>query len=183
MYYSDVPGVEADDTMYVDGAKKPTELGFFLQDKLELDDVIINAGLRVDMLNPDEETLVSVDSIGQYGQSKYIREDSWKDLGTFTEIQPRLGVSFPLTENTNVYGYYGRFSQLVDLNSTYYTAYDYRTQIAVGGNYYTNPIGFGLEPVRTTQYEIGFKRSFGNLAALKVTGFYKNQKVLPRQIK
>ena len=178
MYYSDVPGVEADDTMYVDGAKKPTELGFFLQDKLELDDVIINAGLRIDMLNPDEETLVSVDSIGQYGQSKYIREDSWKDLGTFTEIQPRLGVSFPLTENTNVYGYYGRFSQLVDLNSTYYTAYDYRTQIAVGGNYYTNPIGFGLEPVRTTQYEIGFKRSFGNLAALKVTGFYKNQKGL-----
>ena len=130
------------------------------------------------MLNPDEETLVSVDSIGQYGQSKYIREDSWKDLGTFTEIQPRLGVSFPLTENTNVYGYYGRFSQLVDLNSTYYTAYDYRTQIAVGGNYYINPIGFGLEPVRTTQYEIGFKRSFGNLAALKVTGFYKNQKGL-----
>ncbi len=177
-YYTDVPGVEARDTMYVDGAKKPTEFGFFLQDKLELDDVIINAGVRVDMLNPDEETLVSIDSIGQYGQSKYIRPESWKDLGTFTEIQPRLGVSFPLTDNTNVYGYYGRFSQLVDLNSTYYTAYNYRTQIAVGGNYYSNPVGFGLEPVRTTQYEIGFKRSFGNLAALKVTGFYKNQKGL-----
>ena len=29
MYYSDVPGVDTDDTMYVDGAKKPTELGFF----------------------------------------------------------------------------------------------------------------------------------------------------------
>ena len=37
------PGVEADDTMYVDGAKKPTGW-FFFQDKLELDDVIINAG-------------------------------------------------------------------------------------------------------------------------------------------
>ena len=99
-------------------------------------------------------------------------------MGTFTEVQPRIGVSFPLTDNTNVYGYYGRFSQLVDLNSMYYTAYDYRTQIAVGGNYYVNPIGFGLEPVRTTQYEIGFKRSFGDMAALKVTGFYKNQKGL-----
>ena len=51
-YYTDVPGVQARDTMYVDGAKKPTEFGFFLQDKLELDDVIINAGVRVDMLNP-----------------------------------------------------------------------------------------------------------------------------------
>ena len=177
-YYSDIPGVSARDTMYIDGAKNPTEMGFFVQDKLELDDIIINAGVRVDMLNPDEETLVSVDSIQQYDQSKYIKPDSWKDLGTYTEIQPRLGVSFPLTENTNVYGYYGRFTQLVDLNSTYYTAYDYRTQIAVGGNYYSNPVGFGLEPVRTTQYEIGFKRSFAGLAALKVTGFYKNQKGL-----
>ncbi|MBH09836.1 MAG: hypothetical protein CMG74_05655 [Candidatus Marinimicrobia bacterium] len=177
-YYSDIPGVTARDTMYIDGAKKPTEMGFFVQDKIELDDIIINAGVRVDMLNPDEETLVSVDSIQQYDQSKYIKPDSWKDLGTFTEIQPRLGISFPLTDNTNVYGYYGRFTQLVDLNSTYYTAYDYRTQIAVGGNYYLSPVGFGLEPVRTTQYEIGFKRSFGDLAALKVTGFYKNQKGL-----
>ena len=120
----------------------------------------------------------SVDSIQQYDQSKYIKPESWEDLGTFTEIQPRLGISFPLTDNTNVYGYYGRFTQLVDLNSTYYTAYNYRTQIAVGGNYYLSPVGFGLEPVRTTQYEIGFKRSFGDLAALKVTGFYKNQKGL-----
>ena len=177
-YYSDVEGVSDRDTMYVDGAKTPSEMGFFIQDKIELDDIVINAGLRIDMLDPDEETLVAIDSIEQYDLSKYIKESSWKDMGTFTEVQPRIGVSFPLTDNTNVYGYYGRFSQLVDLNSMYYTAYDYRTQIAVGGNYYGNPIGFGLEPVRTTQYEIGFKRSFGDMAALKVTGFYKNQKGL-----
>ena len=42
--------------------------------------MIINAGLRIDMLNPDEETLVSVDSIGQYGNlniSERILERSW----------------------------------------------------------------------------------------------------------
>ena len=109
---------------------------------------------------------------------QYIKESSWKDMGTFTEVASYWSL-LPLTDNTNVYGYYGRFSQLVDLNSMYYTAYDYRTQIAVGGNYYVNPIGFGLEPVRTTQYEIGFK---GLLAALKVTGFYKSQKGLPKPI-
>ena len=61
----------------------------------------------------------------------------------------------------------------------YYTAHDYRIQMGIGGNYYgDNTIGFGLEPVRTTQYEIGFKQQISNDAALKVTGFYKNQKGL-----
>ena len=36
--------------MYIDGAKTPSEMGFFIQDKIELDDIVINAGLRIDML-------------------------------------------------------------------------------------------------------------------------------------
>ena len=60
----------------------------------------------------------------------------------------------------------------------YYTAMDYREQMNTGGYFYSNPIGFGLEPVRTTQYEIGLKQQISDDAALKVTGFYKNQKGL-----
>jgi len=60
----------------------------------------------------------------------------------------------------------------------YYTAMDYRQQMNTGGYFYTSPVGFGLEPVRTTQYEIGFKQQIADNAALKVTGFYKNQKGL-----
>ena len=122
--------------------------------------------------------MATPDSINFYETSGYIEPGSWTDVEPYTEIQPRIGVSFPFTDRTNVYGYYGRFSQLVDLNSMYYTAYDYRTQINSGGNFYSNPVGFGLEPVRTTQYEIGFKQQVSDNAALKVTGFYKNQKGL-----
>ena len=57
---------------------------------------------------------------------------SWKEIEPYTEIQPRIGISFPFTDRTNVYGYYGRFSQLVDLNSMYYTAHDYRIQMGIG---------------------------------------------------
>ena len=171
------PG-DAENVVLLDGAKMPTEVGFYLQDKMEFDDIIVNVGIRIDQLDPSEKTLATPDSINFYETSGYIEPDSWTDVEPYTEIQPRIGVSFPFTDKTNVYGYYGRFSQLVDLNSMYYTAYDYRTQINSGGNFYSNPVGFGLEPVRTTQYEIGFKQQVSDNAALKVTGFYKNQKGL-----
>ena len=177
--YRGVPsGQTGEDISYIDGAKKPTEIGFYLQDKMEFDDIIVNVGLRIDQLDPSETAPDRADSLTFYDVSKYVDPASWKTIDPYTEIQPRIGISFPFTDKTNVYGYYGRFSQLVDLNSMYYTAYDYRTQMGVGGNYYNDPIGFGLEPVRTTQYEIGFKQQVSNDAALKVTGFYKNQKGL-----
>ena len=177
-YISDVPGVANQDTSYLDGAKTPTELGFYIQDKMEFDDIIVNLGLRIDQLNPSETAPANANELYFYNVSKYVDPSTWSDVETYTEVQPRIGISFPFTDRTNVYGYYGRFSQLVDLNSMYYTAMDYRNQMNTGGYYYTSPVGFGLEPVRTTQYEIGFKQAISDDAALKVTGFYKNQKGL-----
>lgn len=178
VYINSIPNIANDDTTYLDGAKTPSETGFYIQDKIEFDDIIVNVGLRVDQLDPSETAPASPNELYFYETSKYIETDSWKEVEPYTEIQPRIGISFPFTDRTNVYGYYGRFSQLVDLNSMYYTAMNYREQMNTGGYFYSNPVGFGLEPVRTTQYEIGFKQQISDDAALKVTGFYKNQKGL-----
>ncbi len=167
-----------EDITYMDGAKKPSEFGFYLQDKFEFDDIIVNAGIRIDVLDPDEETLLYPDSVEVYDESSYINLNEWKKVDPFTYIQPRIGISFPVSDVAKIYGYYGKFAQLPDLASNWFTAYDYRTQIARGGNFYTNPVGFGIEPIETTQYEIGFAQSFGNYMALDITGFYKNQKGL-----
>lgn len=167
-----------EDITYMDGSKKPSELGFYLQDKFEFDDIIVNAGIRVDILDTDDETLLTPDSIEIYDMSNYIHLDEWKKVEPFTYIQPRLGISFPISDVAKVYGYYGKFAQLPDLNTVWFTAYEYRSRIARGGYFYLEPAGFGLEPIETTQYEIGFARSFGKIMAVDITGFYKNQKGL-----
>lgn len=169
---------EDENTYYMDGAKQPSELGFYIQDKFEFNDIIVNAGLRIDRLDLDEETLLFADSIEIYDESNYIQLNQWEKVDPSIHIQPRIGVSFPVSDVAKVYGYYGRFAQMPDLGSNWYTAYDYRTQIAVGGNFYTNPVGFGIGAIETTQYEIGFSRLFGQNLALDLTGFYKNQKGL-----
>ena len=177
-YIQSVPGIANADTTYLDGAKTPTEMGFYVQDKMEFEDVVVNVGLRIDQLDPSETAPTSANELYFYDVSKYVDPTTWQEVETYTEVQPRIGVSFPFTDKTNVYGYYGRFSQLVDLNSMYYTAFDYRNQMNTGGYFYVSPVGFGLEPVRTTQYEIGFKQAVSDNAALKLTWFYKNQKGL-----
>src|SRR4030042_6930976 len=45
-----------------------------------------------------------------------------------------------------------------------------------GGFYYINPIGFGLDPIKTTSYEIGFRQQISSVAAIDIAGFYKNIK-------
>jgi len=176
-YIPSSSGANEKDTLYIDGLKKPTEMGFFFQDKIEYNDIVINAGIRVDKLDGDDQTVDRVDSLKLYRGTSYIRADQWKKLEANVEIQPRLGISFPLNDRLVVYGYYGRFSQLNDLQQIYYSQSNYQAQM-LGGNYYLNPIGFGLQPVRTTQYEIGLKRQISDNAAITVTGFYKNQKGL-----
>ena len=145
---------------------------------MESDDLVVNLGIRIDQLDPSETAPASANELYFYNVSKYVDPTTWKEVEPYTEIQPRIGVSFPFTDRTNVYGYYGQFSQLVDLNSMYFTAMDYRNQMNTGGYFYITPVGFGLEPVRTTQYEIGFKQAISNDVALKATWFYKNQKGL-----
>ena len=168
-----------EDVTYIDGPKRPSELGFYLQDKFEFNDIIINAGVRLDVFDPDEETLLYPDSIRLFLDSEYIRLDEWKKVEPYAYIQPRIGISFPVSDIAKIYGYYGKFAQMPDLAATWHTAYDYRTQIGRGGNYYSNnSVGYGIEPSTTTQYEVGFAQQLGNNMAIDITGFYKNQKGL-----
>lgn len=167
-----------EDVTYIDGPKKPSELGLFLQDKFEFDDIVLNAGIRLDILNTDDETLIYPDSVKDYDESSYIRLDNWEKVDPYVYVQPRLGISLPVSDKTQFHGFFGKFAQLPDLNSTWYSAYDYRSQIPRGGYYYLDPVGFGLEPVTTTKYEMGFAQQVSENATIEITAFHKEQKGL-----
>ena len=63
----------------------------------------------IDQLDPSETAPVSANELYFYNVSKYVDPTTWKEVETYTEIQPRIGISFPFTDRTNVYGYYGQF--------------------------------------------------------------------------
>jgi hypothetical protein len=175
-YGYDVYGNETDEDGF-NAPHKPTFASAFIQDKIELDDIILNVGVRYDyidvdnlmMADPTKPELSIVKSSGE------LIEGGWKDVPTFDAISPRLGFSFPVTDNTVFHAQYGKFiqqSRLLDIYQGYYrTSYE-----VAGGFFFTNPVGKDVRPTRTTQYELGFTQQLNDFMSFDVTGYYKDIK-------
>jgi outer membrane receptor protein involved in Fe transport len=105
--------------------------------------------------------------------TKLIPADVLAKGRTFSYVSPKLGFSFPVTDRTVFHMQYGKYVQAPGLDVAY-AGITYTTQILIGGNAFTNPIAYDPEPIRTTQYEIGFTQQFSDFAAFDLTAFYKD---------
>lgn len=129
----------------------------YLQDKIEYPNMIINAGLRYDYFNPNDDYIV--DLLDPEGERK---EATTKQM-----ISPRFGVSFPITDEGILHFSYGHFYQLPPLNKLYRTRVFGANQSPIIG--YAN-----LKPEKTVLYEFGLQQQFTNVLAIDVSAFYKD---------
>ena len=157
--------------------KEPMTLGIYVQDKIEYRNLIVNAGLRYDYIDTDNKELIN-----PMDPSETIAFSSGEvdpagilDVPTFQSISPRLGFSFPVTDQTVFHAQYGKFVQQTRLRDIYQgiyaTGYNLR-----GGFFVANPVGFNVRPTRTTSYELGFTQQIGEFASFDITGYYKDIK-------
>ncbi|MFQ6677402.1 MAG: TonB-dependent receptor domain-containing protein [Fidelibacterota bacterium] len=191
----------------LDGARNPLISAVYIQDKLELKDLILNLGLRYDRIDPDNKRFnpetggalnIIIDSkTGQLAETVYLddtnengeadSDDKYRSLTPTaydatgkplqiksevrTLLSPRVGMAFPVTDKTVFHAQYGKFIQQPELNRMFisYTRFLANMQ---QGNYTTsgNP---DLQPVITTQYELGFKQLITNDISVDATVFYK----------
>ncbi len=181
-YGYDIYGNKADDdftygdSVFVDAPRKPSFTAVYVQDKIEFNDLIINAGLRWDLINTDDKRLVNPVDPEFDSRTNLLRPSAFEDVPTFSQVSPRLGVSFPVSEKTVFYGQYGKFIQATELNDIYYGIQGFSRSIVNPGFSDQTPVGYGLEPIRTTSYELGFRQQLGQSAAFDITGFYRNDK-------
>ena len=170
----DVFGRE-DDGSGLEAPRHPTMGAAFIQDKIEYNDLIVNAGLRIDYFDVDSWRFKDPASPSRNATDFTIDLDSMQKTRTFTEFSPRLGFSFPVSDRTVFHVQYGRFSQMPALRSSFTGGA--RLALELGGqNLINNPSAFDLEPMRTTQYEIGFEQQFSEVASFDITGFYRDVK-------
>lgn len=186
-YGYDFYGNEIDDTEDIDGPKAPRYIGAYIQDKLEYSDLVINAGVRLDYIDNDDIKFVddpttpgvtegpenpSVD-ISQITSYPIYKATGIAKSDPFVGVSPRLGFSFPVSDKTVFHLQWGKFIQAPRLNLIYRGRGNQAT-IFSGGNFIPNPVGFNIQPIRTTQYEVGFTQQFSDNAAFDITGFYKD---------
>jgi hypothetical protein len=175
----------------------PLEIGLYVQDKLEFEGMILNAGLRLDILNPmkksyevshplDEDYQKLYDEIypelpgdDPKGYERWIAFRSLLDNPpgwpeTENKIQtclsPRLGVSFPITESSKLYFNYGHFYQRPPI------AFMYNLNVVSGGVQVPTP---SLKMAQTISYEFGYEQMFFDDFIVNVTAYYKDVKGEP----
>jgi len=167
----DLFGNEIDDGIYA--PKHPIFASGYLQDKFETEDLIINAGLRFDYINMDSWSFIDA-SNPQYDETTHLPILSTEEF-TYQYVSPRLGFSFPVTDQTVFHMQYGKFVQSPSLDVAYRGGHQSAQQL-IGGFAFLNPIAYNPQPIRTTQYEIGFSQQFAEFAAFDITAFYKDIK-------
>ena len=158
---------------------KPREpiLGYiYLQDRFELQDIVLNLGLRMDYFDIKSHELINPELpyAGGLDPNKFDIED-FKIKDVEVKFSPRIGIGFPVTDATVFHAMYGTFFQTPELNDMYAGPFDYNTYITMSPQ---SSFNGGLLSEETTQYEVGFRQLLGANSALNLTAFYKNTKSL-----
>ncbi len=169
----------------------PLEIGLYAQDKLEFEGMTLNAGLRLDYLNPmkqgyqtefplsEEYRKLYADIYSNLpgGAGTYERWLAFRDLmadppGWPTAenrvqvyLSPRLGVAFPITEASKMYFNYGHFYQRPAVS------FMYNTQLNLGSVAVPTP---DLDMARTVSYEFGYEQMILNDFIVNVVAYYKD---------
>ena len=159
----------------------PTSLSLYAQDKMEYEGMIVNAGLRYDLYNPDgvspkdpldplvlneEDGTIKLDK-SEYPVGLPIIKDP-VEPSTKQMISPRLGISFPITDRAKLHFTYGHYYQIPRGDDLYENlSFDMRGAIRRRGN----P---DMDPERTIAYEVGIVQQFTDDLTVDITGFTKD---------
>jgi TonB dependent receptor-like, beta-barrel/Carboxypeptidase regulatory-like domain/TonB-dependent Receptor Plug Domain len=169
----------------------PLDIGLYVQDKLEFEGMILNAGLRFDYLNPmkrgflvqfpmnENYTRLLNDvypnlpgAAGSYERWMYFRTyldtpEGWPETDNKiqTYLSPRLGVAFPVTEASKLYFNYGHFYQRPPV------PFMYNLELTQGAVTVPTP---DLPMARTVSYEFGYEQMFLSEFLVNVTAYYKD---------
>ena len=157
-----------------DGSRHPKYFSAYIQDKFEAEDLVINIGIRIDVIDNDDFTFVDNSNPPWDRDNRGLFLDQIKKKDADVELSPRIGLAFPVTDRTVFHMQYGRFVQAPRLTDIYNGSAWYNAIFIGGTSFQTQNIGLGLDPEITTQYEAGFSQQFTDNAAFDATVFYKN---------
>ncbi len=169
-YYGDNvfdPSQKVDEGL--NGAKHPVLASVYVQDKIELADLVLNLGLRWDYMNANDYRPMNPYDVKLKGG--LMDEDYLEETDAHWSISPRLGLSFPVTDKTVFHAQFGKFTQQPELQYLY-TGWNYLAAQLSQGNQVTvgNP---DLKPVSTTAYELGLGQQLGLNSSISLTAYYK----------
>ena len=154
----------------------PYQIAAYLQDKVELDYLIINVGARFDYFEPKGKYLKNPDNIASLDELKPPFPDSlFADASAKYQFSPRIGISYPMSKFGAVHISYGHFFQVPPFEYLYRNP---NFRIPLTGNFpeqIGNTIGnANLQPQQTVMYEVGLQQALTDDISFTLTAYQKD---------
>jgi outer membrane receptor for ferrienterochelin and colicin len=160
--------------------RKPIEFSAYIQDKIELKELIINIGLRYDFFHPDGQILTDPSDPDIYRPRKESniaktldeRRTYWyKKPSDKSQLSPRLGVAFPITDRGVIHFSYGYFFQIPNFEYLYQNQ-EYKFGAGTGNlGIVGNP---DLKPEQTVNGEVGIQQALTDDICVDLTGYFRD---------
>lgn len=145
----------------------PYEGALYFQNKMEYEALVANLGLRLDFYHLNTKYFID--------KFYPLRDPNLtKRTKLFTKLQPRLGISFPISETTVFHLNYGTFTQRPNFNQLFYNEIN-DDGGAVSIIRLGNP---QLKPEDTKTYDLGIQQNLAMGLKLDVSAYYKDVKNL-----
>jgi hypothetical protein len=159
----------------------------YIQDKLEFEGMIANLGLRLDYSHAGGDWYLfsrytrAFTADNQFGLDTLQSGETY--LGVTKEetekkltLSPRLGVAFPISENSKIFFNYGHFRQLPDPNNLYLLRRfsDTRQVARIADPNLPLPL--------TVAYELGYEQNLFDQYLIRVAGYYKDVSQQPKLV-
>jgi len=179
--------------------REPLKFAVFVQDKIEFESLIVNVGLRFDYFDPKGKIPVDFEDPNIYAPLKLMNKYNdlngdgeiginelndnnlktfaaresywWKDTKVKTQLSPRLGVAYPISEEGVIHFSYGIFQQIPQYSQLYIGD---ELKVSSGtGTYgpYGNP---DMKPQVTIMYELGLQQKVNETISVDLTGYYRD---------
>jgi len=152
----------------------PADGAFYLQDDINFEGFYISLGARLDYWFPGEYVDNAIEdttnAVTPEMREKYLNE-TYELFGRRYKLRlmPRVGVSFPISNNQMLYFNYGHFSKLPKPQFVY--AKLGPSSISSAFPTFGNP---SLNPETSVQYELGVRHKFSENDVISFTAYYKD---------
>lgn len=173
-------GVITDEGSNIMYTRRPIEFSAYIQDKMEYDIMIINAGVRFDYFNSRGKVPVDLKNLTRDPHFSGAIPDpnnpgsymiDLKDADAKYQISPRLGASFPITDQGIIRFSYGHFFKIPSFSNLYNNPDFIITQ----GNSLSSVTGnANLNAEKNVIYEIGLQQVLFENVAINFSLYYRD---------
>ncbi len=181
--------------------RRPVEFAAYIQDKIEVGGLVVNAGVRVDYFDangvlfrdprdpvavfPSLRQCAEVINLqcttgennqpilrGEQPEDRFIPDEYFVESEATWQFSPRLGVAFPISSTGVFHFSYGQFFQIPNFELLYQNPF---FQLSSEGSGLIGLVGnANLKPEQTINGEIGLKQSLTSTTAVELTAYYRD---------